>query len=307
MARSRNIKPALFRNEILGVADPLYTLLFQSLWLIADRDGRLEDRPLRIKVDTFPYRDGIDVDAMLTWLHEKGFIIRYTFRENRYIQICNFAKHQNPHKNEAKSEIPEYSNGCTTSEKIGTTSEKIGSDPADSLNLIPDSGFLIADCPTRSATTASADGQAYLDRITQHDRANQQVTMSTEWKPSEQFQVLMMRAGLTADRLTDEILAKFVIYHNGTSKPQNKWESALVAWCKREQHPSTNTAPNAPKNGHAGGSIGTNQPHPLAFTEENRPKVGPYALFKPEPKKIPNDPNDPEWIKRQAALRSILK
>ena len=29
------------------------------------------------------------------------------------------------------------------------------------------------------------------------------------------------------------------------------------------------------------------QADPLAFTEENRPKHGPYALFKPEPKKTP--------------------
>ena len=43
MARARNIKPALFKNEILGVADPLCTLTFQGLWMLADRDGRLEN------------------------------------------------------------------------------------------------------------------------------------------------------------------------------------------------------------------------------------------------------------------------
>ena len=120
---------------------------------------------------------------------------------------------------------------------------------------------------------ASAESPSdYLDRITQHDRANQQVTMSTDWKPSEQFQVLMMRAGMTADRLTDEILAKFVIYHNGTSKPQNKWESALVTWCKREQYPSTTSTPNAPKNGHVGGhSRYIEEPldYPIAKPDEN--------------------------------------
>lgn len=94
----------------------------------------------------------------------------------------------------------------------------------------------------------SADGQAYLERVTRHENANQPITMTTEWKPGEQFPSLMMRAGLKPDRLTDEILAKFVIHHNGTSKPQNKWESALVTWCKREQ-------PNAPRNGLPGGHI----------------------------------------------------
>lgn len=52
MARSRNIKPGLFKNEVLGVADPIYTILFQGLWVLADREGRLEDRPMRIKAET---------------------------------------------------------------------------------------------------------------------------------------------------------------------------------------------------------------------------------------------------------------
>lgn len=76
--------------------------------------------------------------------------------------------------------------------------------------------------------------EAYIDRITRQDIASHQVTMSPDWKPGSQFPALMLRAGLTADRFTDEILAKFQIYHNGTSRPQNKWEAALVTWCKRE-------------------------------------------------------------------------
>lgn len=86
MARSRNIKPGLFKNEVLGVADPLYTLAFQGLWLLADRDGRLEDRPLRIKAETFPCRDGVDMDAMLSWLQNEGFIRRYQVAGKRYLR-----------------------------------------------------------------------------------------------------------------------------------------------------------------------------------------------------------------------------
>jgi hypothetical protein len=136
MARARNIKPGLFKNEILGVADPLYTLLFEGLWILADRAGRLEDRPLRIKAEVFPYRDA-DAEQMLCWLQENGFIERYAVAGKRYILICEFVKHQNPHKNEAESVIP-------APEEIGTPSEEIGSTRADSLSsdsLIPDSGF----------------------------------------------------------------------------------------------------------------------------------------------------------------------
>jgi hypothetical protein len=137
MARARNIKPGLFKNEILGVADPLYTLLFEGLWILADRAGRLEDRPVRIKGELFPYRDGLDVEAMLDWLDSNGFIRRYTVGGKRYILICEFVKHQNPHKNESESVIP-------APEEIGSEPEIIGSTRADSLstdspNLIPDS------------------------------------------------------------------------------------------------------------------------------------------------------------------------
>ncbi len=103
--------------------------------------------------------------------------------------------------------------------------------------------------PSVGDSRPSADGQAYLERVTRHENANQPITMTTDWKPGEQFPALMMRAGLKPDRLTDEIIAKFVIHHNGTSKPQNKWESALVTWCKTEyaSPPKTASKPSTEK------------------------------------------------------------
>lgn len=157
MARARNIKPALFKNEVLGVADPLLTLLFEGLWVLCDREGRLEDRPLRIKGELFPYRDNLNIDDMLNWLDANDFIIRYLVDGKRYIQIDNFTKHQNPHKNEPPSEIPCVSDGCTDSDKIGTSPDKIGSAPADSLSL--DSGFLIPD-PLTPSQAPVADGES---------------------------------------------------------------------------------------------------------------------------------------------------
>lgn len=154
MARARNIKPGLFRNEILGIADPLYTILFEGLWVLADREGRLEDRPLRIKADIFPYRDGLSMDSMLDWLAANGFIVRYEVNGAKYIEILNFKKHQNPHKNETESEIPAPGSVGVSTESIGTTSEKIGSARADSLST--DSGFLIPE----SISAAGGDTQA---------------------------------------------------------------------------------------------------------------------------------------------------
>ena len=108
MARTRSIKPGFFDNEILGDLPPLTRLLFIGLWTIADREGRLEDKPRRIKKMLMGY-DDVDadgVDQMLQSLHDTGFIFRYSIDGNNYIQIVNFLKHQNPHIREKASEIP---------------------------------------------------------------------------------------------------------------------------------------------------------------------------------------------------------
>lgn len=109
MARTRSIKPGFFDNDILGDLPPLTRLLFIGLWCIADREGRLEDRPRKIKKSILGY-DDVDAngtDEMLQTLQESGFILRYQGSDGeKYIQVVNFLKHQNPHIKEKSSDIP---------------------------------------------------------------------------------------------------------------------------------------------------------------------------------------------------------
>lgn len=105
MARIRYIKHGFFTNEKLADCQPLARLLFAGLWLIADREGRLEDRPRKIKIELLPF-DDCDANLLLDELAEQGFIIRYQVAENRFIQIANFARHQHPHPKETPSFIP---------------------------------------------------------------------------------------------------------------------------------------------------------------------------------------------------------
>lgn len=138
MARARNIKPGFFANEEL-VELPFETrLLFIGLWTIADRAGRLEDRPKRIKMALFP-ADSVDVDACLNELQKSGFLLRYEHGGERFIQVLAFNKHQNPHKDEKASTIP-----APCEHGASTVQEQNSHDgnPADSLipsSLIPDS------------------------------------------------------------------------------------------------------------------------------------------------------------------------
>ena len=138
--RARNIKPGFFKNETLGEIGAAGMILFAGLWCMADREGRLEDRPKRIKVEVLPY-DNTSVDKLLKALSDSGFIRRYSVNSCKYIQIINFRKHQNPHIKEAASSIP-----APDENSISTVQEpeKHRSRPADSLipdSLIPDSGF----------------------------------------------------------------------------------------------------------------------------------------------------------------------
>ena len=152
--RARNIKPGFFKNEILGEADPLISLLFVGLWCAADREGRLEDRPLRLCAELFGYRRAITqkkVDTMLRWLADHGFIERYEIDGHQYIQVLAFSKHQSPHVHEKPSEIPplkSVSHGAGTMSGTGheqdhhQTATEPASDPHStrpSDSLIPDS------------------------------------------------------------------------------------------------------------------------------------------------------------------------
>jgi hypothetical protein len=109
MARCRTIKPGFFSNELLAECSPLARLLFAGLWCWADRDGRLEDRPRRIKAEILPY-DNCDADALLDELNERGFIVRYEVQGLRCIQVAEFHAHQKPHPREASAALPEPGN-----------------------------------------------------------------------------------------------------------------------------------------------------------------------------------------------------
>ena len=104
--RARNIKPGFWTNEDLGALPVEARLLFIGLWCYADREGRCEDRPARIRVAVLPYDAEIDCDGLLVMLAERGFIVRYEAAGKRYLQINNFTLHQSPHHTERQSEVP---------------------------------------------------------------------------------------------------------------------------------------------------------------------------------------------------------
>lgn len=139
--RARNIKPGFFSNELLGTYEPIISLLFAGLWCIADKDGILEDRPLRIKAELFPYREGLDINCYITVMERDGFLTRYEVGGIKYIQINNFAKHQSPHHTEKPKGFPKPQAQQAIAGKPVLTPLRNGEDkvPERSDSLIPDS------------------------------------------------------------------------------------------------------------------------------------------------------------------------
>ena len=98
-------------------------MFFQGLWCSADKAGRLEDRPKKLKVQIMPY-DNVDAEKILSLLAKqkngsnRQFIIRYEVDNEKYIQIVNWDKHQKPHHTEKDSIIPPYNPPLKTKIKI---------------------------------------------------------------------------------------------------------------------------------------------------------------------------------------------
>lgn len=173
MARSRNIKPAFFTNDVLADIEPLGRLLFIGLWTLADRQGRLEDRHRRIKAEVLPYDDA-DVDGLLDALQKRDFIQRYGVGEERFIQITNFNKHQNPHVKEASSTIPAPGQHHTSTVPVSCDASPL----PERAGLIPDSGFLIPDSTTSKEVVVvieADDAIVSLDRNANPDCPHQEI------------------------------------------------------------------------------------------------------------------------------------
>ncbi len=163
MARARNIKPGVFTNELLGTLPAEITILFIGLWCLADRDGILEDRPLRIKAEIFPYRENIDINGYLTVMERSGFIQRYSSGGKAYIFVIEFVKHQSPHHTEKAKGYPKPPEIKDKLQSPLDNGETLVPSRSDSLihgftdSLIPDS--LIADLPIPDSNPVSVASQ----------------------------------------------------------------------------------------------------------------------------------------------------
>jgi len=178
MARARNIKYGLYKNEDLAECSIWARYIFPGLWMLADREGRLEDRPKRIKAELLAF-DSMEVEPLLKELESRGFIHRYSMAGMAVILIPTFTKHQNPHHREQASKLPPPESPRLCGHAMGLKPQAFSSmDPkpealppfhGGKAGLNPDPGSLIPDSlipesmPTVAEATAAGEGLSESD------------------------------------------------------------------------------------------------------------------------------------------------
>lgn len=148
--RARNIKPGFFKNyDLAQIAPPWGRILFEGLWCMADREGRLKDRPEEIRAEIFPY-DGDrlpdKIECLLNLL-AKGpdpFIARYEVCGGKFIQILHFRLHQSPHPTEKQSNLPGPETTVTSLNpngelNVNSTNNNVENQPDSLIHLFSDS------------------------------------------------------------------------------------------------------------------------------------------------------------------------
>lgn len=261
MARARNIKPGLFSNELLVELPAFDRLAFIGLWCLADREGRLEDRVKRIKIELFPC-DDYDVEAGLARLATAGFITRYQVAGFSVIEIVNFQKHQSPHGSEKDSTLPDINGYLTVYERkknvvvagsqrkvlVGEQSFNVKESlepvnpPLDNA-LIPDCGILIpesgfTDSPNQDQhhslnageeiPGSSFEGFGDLEELPLEEGEppvdpKAPVEMTLDWMPDANLlKTYCIHFGVSTDLFTKEAVAPFTAHHETTGLLQTQ-------------------------------------------------------------------------------------
>jgi len=107
--RIRSIKPEFFHHEGLFELErdtglPI-RLAFAGLWTCCDREGRFKWRPLTLKSFIMPY-DNVDFSRVLDAMATRGFIVRYTSKDDALGFIPTWKAHQSINNREQASSIP---------------------------------------------------------------------------------------------------------------------------------------------------------------------------------------------------------
>ena len=226
--RTRSLKPGFFTNETLADLGPLTRLLFAGLWCIADRDGRIEDRPKRIKALVLPF-DQCDVNSMLDELSAGRFIIRYEADNLHVIQILAFRRHQRPHKDELCYDLPPPPE---VSGSFAKPSDPIGGKPA--LSSIFYKG---ASIPSPSIATASPS--RHNDELARPSGSTSPEQPATDSQPDKSRATASRTAKPTSTRPRDQLFDAVAEITGSDPKTSGSFIGRVVSALRKSDPPYT--------------------------------------------------------------------
>ena len=228
MARARSIKPSFFKNDELAECEPMARLLFVGLWTLADRDGRLACRPLRIKAELFPY-DNCDIGELLGQLQKRGFIDIYESEVGTVLEIPKFAEHQRCHPEERSESLP-----ARAKHETGKLPGEPGNNPAICASFpLPLSSFPFpsSSCPSVAAPDKSA---ALPKRQPQKDLISWDSVEG--WQGITDADRTAWATAYPAATLTTELAkASEWLRSNPTKAKRTNWRKFVTGWLSRCQ------------------------------------------------------------------------
>ncbi len=244
--RARNIKPGFFNNEKLVECEPLARILFAGLWCLADKRGRLKDRPTRIRIEILPC-DSCDPDALLKQLEHFGFIHRYEVAGERLIKVVNFEKHQRPHKKEKESELPGPEDAAldcrvipgkipgNSGESTSPLPEKVGESPGIGQVITrPDPPDSLIPDPLIPEPSLNSDSR---ERAPKHDHPpSKLMRLSFEYLPPDWSAWTQSEMGWSAEVMQDVWISFRDYWQSRTGKSAQKsdWGVTWRNWCRQQ-------------------------------------------------------------------------
>jgi len=217
--RIRTVKPEFFLHEGLAAMDPLARLLFIGMWTIADKAGRLRDKPKRIKVQVLPY-DDCDIDELLFALADAGHIERYEVDGEDYIQICGWSKHQNVSKSrEAASKIPDPTGDLSPEDTYTARDERVQDE-----------------CHTSEAHESGTQGKGIgIGKGIKNPPTPQTGGGVRDRLTDEEYDDLV---GLYGKRATDDLLHQIDMHMRSKGTRYRSIHATVISWAERKGVPS---------------------------------------------------------------------
>lgn len=106
--RTRLLRDGWFKDEDLAEVSAEARILFMGLHCYADKQGKFDWKPKRIRAEIFPYDTRQDTARLLRELEDRKLIVSYEAAGHAFGFIPSFLSCQSPHKKEAESVIPDF-------------------------------------------------------------------------------------------------------------------------------------------------------------------------------------------------------